>query len=1126
MKEYNPTELKPSSLLQPLIAPALKWIQAGRRRLVFSGLWGSAKAAVIAGMATEANVPFFVLAATDAQAESFHQDLVCWFQWLGRTADPPILFPSPEILPYELTAPHPDLIRQRMQALYRMARTDPDRSDRPMIVVASVPAAMQRVMAPAALRGAALSLSAGQAADRDGLIESLVDLGYSRTESVQHPGEFGVRGGILDLFSTAGREPVRIEWAGDQVESIRVFDPETQLSAAAEARVQILPALEPDDQARATVTDYLPPEARLALDESAQIRDLMEEFDSEVRLAQSSLPPDRRTALQRYLTSDELERQLQSRPSILLETSHLETEADRDLLLFSTRSPESLGLGVRGTPLSAALKTADDLRRKARVVFVAKTAAQKDRMLDLFREHDLPAETGSGPAPFSPAGPEATSPFTIAVGGLSSGFIDLPNRLALLTDEDLFGKTARHRPAPKLNRAQFLASLEDLEDGDYLVHVQHGIARYEGLKRLSIQGYESDFLILRYRGGDTLYLPVDRLNLVQKYTGVEGHRPKLDRLGGVTWARTTRRVKKAVETIAKEIVELYAVRETTPGHAFSKNPALSREFDAAFAYEETPDQLKAIEDIQKDMEEAQPMDRLICGDVGYGKTEVAMRAAFKAVIDGKQVAVLVPTTLLAQQHGETFRERFAPFPVRVETLSRFRTSKEQRTVLSDLAAGRVDIVIGTHRLLQKDVVFHDLGLLIVDEEQRFGVGHKEKLKQLRKTVDTLTLSATPIPRTLQMALTGIRELSIIDTPPADRLSIRTILTRFDRSVIRNAILRELARGGQVFFVHNRVQDIERLGQLLRELVPEAKLAVAHGQMHGRELERVMWKFVHQETNVLLTTTIIESGLDIPTANTILINDAHRFGLSDLYQLRGRVGRSGHQAFAYLLVPSDRGLTEEARARIQAIQEFCELGAGFRIAARDLEIRGAGNFLGKQQSGHIAAVGFDFYLQLIEECVQELKGEQAEKEIEPVLNLKVSAFIPETYVPDTAQRLAVYRRLAGLKTESDLGAFRTELEDRYGAPPEPVERLLQAVGIKALARRLKIHSIDSKSDGILIVFGPARPLTDAQVRRLLSDASGRLRLVSEFSVKLRLAEAEQSEWPTLFSTVTNYLQSLL
>ncbi|MEK6684124.1 MAG: transcription-repair coupling factor [Nitrospirota bacterium] len=1095
-------------------------IRSNRRRIVFSGLWGSAKAAVVAGLADEINAPFFVLTATDAQAESFHQDLVCWLNLIGRPSDGAILFPSTETLPYELTSPHPDLIRQRMQALWRITE------NQLKVLVASIPAVMQRVIAPDALRDSILLLAGGQTTNRDDLMESLIELGYSRTELVEHPGEFSVRGGIMDLFSTAHDEPLRIEWSGDRIETIRIFAPETQISAATPSEARILPAHEPNEKAKTTVMDHLPPETRFVLDEPGSLQDRMEEFHTEVRLARSAAPTGQRNPSHLYLTPDELNRRLSSGRSIVLETSHLETESDTDLLSFSTRSPESLGLGMKGTPLSAALKTADDLRRKARVIFIAKTPVQRDRLTDLFRDHDLPAEAWPN-AETTPASPlRSPRPFSIAVGALSSGFVDLANRLALLTDEDLFGRGVKHRPPPKLKRAHFLSSLEDLEAGDYIVHVQHGIARYEGLKRLSIQGFESDFMILHYLGGDTLYLPVDRLNLVQKYSGVEGHRPKLDRLGGITWARTTQRIQKAVETMAKEIVELYAVREMSPGHAFSKESAWAREFDAAFAFDETPDQLKAIEDVTNNMEEPRPMDRLICGDVGYGKTEVAMRAAFKAVMDGKQVAILVPTTLLAQQHGETFRERFAPFPVRIETLSRFRTAKEQKAVLSDLAAGKVDIVIGTHRLLQKDVVFHDLGLLVVDEEQRFGVSHKEKLKEIRKTVDTLTLSATPIPRTLQMALTGIRELSIIETPPADRLAIRTILTRFDRPVIRNAILRELARGGQVFFVHNRVHDIERIGTLLRELVPEAKLAVAHGRMHERELEQVMWKFVHQETNVLLTTTIIESGLDIPTANTILINDAHRFGLADLYQLRGRVGRSGHQAYAYLLVPSDRGLTEEARTRIQAIQEFCELGAGFRIAARDLEIRGSGNFLGKQQSGHIAAVGFDYYLQLIENCIQELRGETVEPEIEPILNLNVSAFIPESYIPDTYQRLAVYKRLSGLKTESEWTAFQAELEDRYGALPEPVQHLLQVVMIKLLARRMKIHKLDSTRDGILIAFDPARPLTDAQIRRLLSDASKRLTLVSEFSVRLRLNETEQADWPTLFSVVKNYLQSLL
>ena len=664
-------------------------------------------------------------------------------------------------------------------------------------------------MSPDAFRDFVLSLSGGRSLDRGDLIETLIRLGYSRTESVENPGEFSIRGGIMDLYSTAGDQPVRLDWSADRIESIRTFNPETQISTGRIARIWILPAHEPPDQAAGSLLDYLPSGTRYVSDEPGLLETQMEEFNAEVRLAFSSMetggktaaPRDRTDTEQIYLKSEELTGRMKAGPSIVLETLHLEDREHEGLIAFSTRPPDSLGLGQKGTPLSDSLTILDQLRGKAHVIFVAKTAVQQNRLIDLFRQHDLavaswPAGPQSSPDPDGP--PPASRPLTVAVGTLSSGFIDLTNRLAVLTDEDLFGRSTPHRPPPKPHRSKFLASLEDLEEGDYVVHVQHGIARYEGLKRLSIQEYESDFLILHYLGGDTLYLPSDRLNLIQKYTGIEGQRPKLDRLGGITWARTTQRVRKAVETIAKDILELYAAREATSGIVFSADSDMSREFDAAFAYEETPDQLRAIEDLKRDMEQPRPMDRLICGDVGYGKTEVAMRATFKAVMDGKQVAVLVPTTLLAQQHGQTFRERFAPFPVCIETLSRFRTPKEQKAVLADLAGGRVDIIIGTHRLLQKDISFHDLGLLIIDEEQRFGVSHKEKLKQLRKNVDTLTLTATPIPRTLQMGLTGIRELSIIDTPPADRLAIRTILTRFDHRVIRKAILRELSRGGQVF----------------------------------------------------------------------------------------------------------------------------------------------------------------------------------------------------------------------------------------------------------------------------------------------------------------------------------------
>ncbi|HEY4485255.1 MAG TPA: transcription-repair coupling factor, partial [Nitrospiria bacterium] len=911
-------------------------------------------------------------------------------------------------------------------------------------------------------------------------MESLVDLGYARMDPVEHPGEFGVRGGIMDLFPVGETAPIRMEWAGDQIETLRRFDPETQITSQAVAEAWILPAGEPPERATSTLMDYLPQQTRRVWDEPGLLQDYIDELHAEVRMAQTSNKVDRSPG--QYLTPGELEKHRAGGPSISLEGLHFETAAGESSVSFSTRSPESRGLGLKGTTLTEALKTLEDIRHGNRVLFMARTPVQQNRLMELFREHNLPAAPWTG----DDATPEkgARLPFLIAIGDLSSGFLAPDTRLAVLTDEDLFGRATRHRPPPKPKGARFLASLEELEEGDYIVHVQHGIGRYEGLKRMTLQGFESDFLILRYLGGDTLYLPVDRLNLIKKYMGAEHHRPKMDRLGGITWARTTRRVKKAVETLAREILELYAVRESTPGHAFSKDTSLSREFDAAFPYEETPDQLQAIEDIQRDMEQPRPMDRLICGDVGYGKTEVAMRAAFKAVMDGKQVAVLVPTTLLAQQHGRNFRERFAAFPVRVETLSRFRTAREQKAVVADLAAGTVDIVIGTHRLIQKDVVFKNLGLLVVDEEQSFGVTHKERLMQLRKTVDTVTLSATPIPRTLQMSLTGVRELSIIETPPADRLAVRTILARFDPPVIRNAILRELARGGQVFFVHNRVLDIERIGTLIRDLVPEARLAIAHGQMHERELEKVMMRFVRQEADVLVTTTIIESGLDIPTANTIMINDAHRFGLADLYQLRGRVGRSGHQAYAYLLVPAEAGLTEEARARIQAIQEFCELGAGFRLAARDLEIRGSGNFLGTQQSGHIAAVGFEFYLQLIEQCVRELKGRSEPEPVEPTLNLRVSAFIPDAFIPDAYQRLSVYKRLSGLMSDEELAGLRVEIEDRYGAMPPPVRRLLEVVTVKLLARRLRILKLDAVSDGVVIAFDPEAPPAPAQVRRLL------------------------------------------
>ncbi|HET9575911.1 MAG TPA: transcription-repair coupling factor, partial [Nitrospira sp.] len=648
--------------------------------------------------------------------------------------------------------------------------------------------------------------------------------------------------------------------------------------------------------------------------------------------------------------------------------------------------------------------------------------------------------------------------------------------------------------------------------GDYVVHVQHGIAKYQGLKRLSVLDFDSDYLILEFFGGDKLYVPLDRLNQVQRYSGADGHVPRLDRLGGTSWAKTTARVKKDIEEMAHELIDLYASRELAKRHSYGFDSTLYHEFEAAFEYEETPDQLKAIEDITRDMESSKPMDRLVCGDVGYGKTEVAMRAAFKAVEDNRQVAVLVPTTLLAHQHYDNFAERFAPFPTRVALLSRFQSPKEAKAILKDVAAGTIDVVVGTHRLLQKDVLFRNLGLVIIDEEQWFGVKHKERLKELRTQVDVLTLTATPIPRTLQMAMASVRDLSIIDTPPAGRLSIRTQVVRSSDKLIRESILRELGRGGQVYFVHNRVETMERTGAWLQQIVPEARIVMAHGQMDAKLLEAVMLKFFHHEADVLIASAIIQSGIDVPSANTIIVNRADTFGLAQLYQLRGRVGRSGDQAYAYFLVPDEGRLTEDSQKRLTAIQQFTELGSGFRIAAADLEIRGAGNLLGKQQSGHIAAIGLDLYIQMVEQAVQRLKGQVVEEEPDPTLRLNVSAFIPEEYVADPHQRLSFYKRLSSSTQVGDLALLHGELQDRFGQPPDSVERLFEVMQVRMQAKALRLVSIELKTGSVVVTLDVKSPVTPTAIQRLMDQYKTRLRFLSPLSFELQMPH---QDWSSIF-----------
>ena len=692
----------------------------------------------------------------------------------------------------------------------------------------------------------------------------------------------------------------------------------------------------------------------------------------------------------------------------------------------------------------------------------------------------------------------------VAVGALSRGFRLPDAAIQVFAETDLFEEERRASDRRQSAARAFLSDFRDLKVGDHVVHVDHGIGRFVGLRQIAADAYGTttqEFLELRYAGDDKLFVPVERLDLLQKYTGAG--RPALDRLGGTTWERAKTRVKKAMRDMAEELLKLYAARKAAPGYAFSPDTHWQEEFEGSFPYDLTADQRTAIADIKADLESSTPMDRLLCGDVGYGKTEVAMRAAFKAVMDGKQVAFLAPTTVLAFQHLKTLRERFAGFPVRVDMVSRFRSRGEIAQSLADLADGKVEIIVGTHRLLSKDVVFKDLGLLVVDEEQRFGVAHKERIKQMRRKVDVLTMTATPIPRTLNMSLVGIRDMSIIETPPKDRLAIQTNVVRFDQSLIARVVRTELARGGQIYFVHNRVESIYSIGDLLTRLVPEARVVVGHGQMGDEELERAMVDFVARKFDVLLATTIVENGLDIPNVNTIIINRADRYGLSQLYQLRGRVGRSDRPAYAYLLIPPGDTLSSVARKRLAAIREFSDLGSGFRVAALDLEIRGAGNLLGGEQSGHIEAIGFEMYMKLLEQTVRELKGEEIEDETRATVNLNVDLRIGEEYVPEQAQRLALYRRVAGARSDAEIDAVAEEIEDRYGPMPPEVLNLVDYGRIRVAADRIGVESIDRQGSVVVFTFKGQGGPEPHRVLRLIGERPD-VTLAPPSSLKLDLA----------------------
>jgi transcription-repair coupling factor (superfamily II helicase) len=1096
-------------------------------RLV-SGLTPSAKALFVAAAAhAQPHGVVLYVVPGDADLEETCADVTFFLAALEglapSAADRAVLpFPSHEVDPYRGLAPHIGVTSVRARALYSIAQ------GAARVVIASAAAVLPRVTTPERMLGAAIALKPGQEIAPLELAELLVDAGFTREDPADEHGEFAIRGGIADVFPAGEAHPVRLEFIGDTIETLRTYDPSTQRSIVPIDQMAIIPLRDVlDDNRGATIFDYLSRAgaARIIVSERDEVdangtkileqinqsyRDIVDNLTGADARGHAAAEEYDEDGVPRAVRRDRARARAADAPSPDEILVGWDTVAAR-----LAQATELSILGIDGGQREIRSQPAVELKgrvadwvaeiRRLRddgesILFVAATPGRAERTIELLKEYDVFA------VPVERAEDARYAAVLVAVGALSRGF-RLPDAgLQIYAEPDVFEEERR---APERRRSAtkaFLSDLRDLKVGDYVVHVDNGIGMFVGLKQLGVGDSMQEFLELRYAGEDKLFVPVERLDLVQKYTGAS--KPPIDRLGGASWEKAKSKVKKAMRDMAEELLKLYAARKAVPGHSFAADSHWQQEFEDAFEYDLTVDQTAAVTDIKRDMESPTPMDRLLCGDVGYGKTEVAMRAAFKAVMDGKQVAFLAPTTVLAFQHQKTLKERFAGFPVRIDMVSRFRSKAEQAATLAELTAGKVDIIVGTHRLLSKDVEFRDLGLLVVDEEQRFGVAHKEKIKQMKKKVDVLTMSATPIPRTLNMSLIGIRDMSIIETPPKDRLSIQTNVVKFDQHVIATAVRTEMARGGQIFFVHNRVESIFSIGDLVQRLVPECRVVVAHGQMDETVLERAMFDFVAKKFDVLLATTIVENGLDIPNANTIIINRADRYGLSQLYQLRGRVGRSDRAAYAYLLIPPEDNLSPIAKKRLAAIKEFSDLGSGFRVAALDLEIRGAGNLLGGEQSGQIDTVGFELYMKLLEQTVRELKGEDIEDDVRATVNLRVDLKIEELYVPDMNQRLSLYRSVAAARSEAEIDDILEGAHDRYGALPDSVLNLADYGRIRVMADRLGIDTIDREGRIVVLKFRPTAKLDPVRLLNFVRQRS-ELTVVPPAGLKLNLEGTEGS-----------------
>jgi transcription-repair coupling factor (superfamily II helicase) len=1116
-------------------------VLSGSRIISLSGLTStSAKANVLARLHAETGKRFVVVADTNTEIETWIADLGFFLDSETEISNPQLIpLPSFTTDPYSGASPHAETQEERALALWQLANGDGK------IVVASARSLVQRTITVDEVKDLGYVLELNSDTAPEDILDRLAATGYVREEPVFGPGQFSMRGGIMDVWSPDADSPVRIEFFGDTIDSLRTFDADTQLSTGQLKSVSLAPmrefALTPQDMkdwaffARERFGDerfsrslrdrielaedgetfsgwefmtamVKPPmgsafdhfaDRVLVIDEPASIETtltqlydhLTRSFAGNNELGEIALEPK-----EIFLTPEELRvaldkfcmielRGLGRTAAVTDENFTLGGSSAAPLFLFST--------AARATEIEVQSRStrkfhgdvaafAEELKQNPYAKVVAQTQGIAERLNDLLRDYDIVAEEG-----------------VISVGSLSVGFEIQSEKLLYYSELDIFRETSGDAAAIRNSQAAtrksklgaFISDFRDLRPGDYVVHVDHGIGRFEGLQTISSQGAEREFMLLVYADDAKLFVPVERMDLVSRYSSGEAATPALDRLGGIGWQKTKAKAKRAMRDMADELLKLYAERKLVRGHAFPPDAPWQHEFEDAFPWDLTVDQASAIEDVKKDMETAVPMDRLVIGDVGYGKTEVAMRAAFKAVMDGRQVAVLTPTTVLAYQHFETFKKRFAAFPAKIDLLSRFRTGKEQKTVAEAASKGEVDVLIGTHRLLSNDVKVPNLGLVVVDEEQRFGVGHKEKLKQLKKKVDVLTLSATPIPRTLNMSLLGMRDMSVIETPPRDRLAINTQVVQFSENVIRSAIELELARNGQIFFIHNRVESIESIAALIQKIVPNARIAIGHGQMNEKEMEDVMLAFIDYKYDVLVATTIIENGIDIPRANTIIINRADNYGLSQLYQLRGRVGRSNRRAYAYLLIPSELELTPIARRRLSAIREFSDLGAGFRLAALDLELRGAGNILGGQQSGHLDALGFDLYTKMLERTIAELRGDEIADEVSVSINLGVDVSIPKEYITEAAQRLRYYKRISSAADANALTQIRAEMEDRYGRLPRSVDDLLQYGRLRRLAESMAIVSADKSGDQVAIKLGESARVAPERLMQLLADVNG-------------------------------------